>query len=896
MKQKLLQAGENKNIDVKITKLDGTEVTGQTKVEAVPVSGYLGLVDIYYIAEEAGMYKITITPKQDGYTDEDKKEVIPFTKDVQAIKNTKVNSIEIGEFKAEATSIDASRFKTGDTRVSDLTFKHAYGIPGEGEDTDFVFSDIKPIYDTVDTVSMNTHSVEVLVEKYENGSWVELKTKASTDTLTANADVEYTLLTASGSDAGTYRASNITSVRLKALNDEAFSDEGTSVRVTVVVHNVPGVDSEVYSDISKNELKIYKASRSELTVTAQSKEPENIILSKREYEENGKYEIANIDGIWYTLVPIELNDQYTKGTGDSLNITKDMISTDKTEVKNGKIVVYDNINNANVSANKPGVKVISVIKNTSNRYIEAPVGRKVEYIGIAIGDDIDALENGWIRIFYGTNNDTTDKQVAEFTNISIKKLALSSVNMTPVGTQLNAECFKEEKVGVMTSGEGQDRLETGKISCIVIEKDSAGKEVKRYNITNAGTYKETGNDVGFTEKYEQNGNGKDILGQVGLYFWAKYDKNYTVIPYVGEYNKNKESEYDKANIEISANVTVSEIVFAPVDDEDMVGKTSVSAPTSAKTRFDVSFYHVYDEDKDNPRKIDKVDMGTVEYIKVSGPSGKDNNWGIYSVWRNTVSKDVTGAGTGMWTESVQVEIDNTIAAPTDPLKFKIKVGECESSVITVNVTERAEITRVVVGEDKEQQNIRIYHENDKPDSSKITYTDRVTNDKVYTLGTDSYVYYDYDPDTDEGMYYTLLPIKFMGQDSGGTQVEIISGELKEGNLNTELGNVDTENKISFVDNVNKVEIMFAHTSRIETAGFKKGSDGNITEADGTDILEYVGIAFKKGYDPETGEEDLFNPGEIYFVETIDVSYTLEGTSLATTTTTLYVYPKKAPNT
>lgn len=781
------------------------------------VSGGRKVVDVYCAISEKATFEITINPytaKMVGY--EPLTQITPAVVHLTTDITAEPTSIKLSDFKIEGVSSQPSKYKVGDELVSNVTYYHTY--------SNDVFRTKKV---ELPAIYPSDYNIELLFGIYNSTNTVKEQDLSSDK-------VKYELLTKDGMNAieedGRPTNGRVAKIRIKILEDLSTDETaGKVVRTTMEVYK-KGTDPKVTKVGDQKPVTIYNEPKQTLTLGEINKD--NLKLSMTsEYTLGSKdYMIKKFDdGLHYTILPIDLRDQFTSG----LDITNDMLT--KT-VQNGGIEInhYDSSNNKTSL-----VKVIGIIGD-GRTFVKASGNEKINYIGIApvstisTNAELDKLTNGKIEVLYGrTGKDRVEKHI---NSISIVTPPVSQIVVKGNGVK-NIVCYKNTEIAEIKSQAEINRLTTGKLGIKVTG------EGKSYTITQAGTHEQTNSDVGFTEVEKSGENGTIVIS-----FWTKKPGTYTIIPYI---QGKSGSDGTPIIIEASHDNTVDLIVFNSKSETDYVGSNIMNVPGGQATWFNVRFYHKYDQNNIVPIK---VPAKNISYDKLTSA-----DWTIKTVAEGTTVETARDE----YAEGIQVNIGANVTIGTE-LEFNMTVnntgGEDYTKKMTLIVGRAEKTTEVKVGSGRETEWMTIYQST--PAGATKMYD--IDGGTLYRLSNGNMLYHDR---SNTGIYYTLVSIRM---NSGNTE-----NKLVQEYINQDMSYKDQEENISFIDKTNVDELS---ENTIVMLGFTE-TNGKITIAESSDEISYVGIGISDENIAEL-EDSAENIDGTVVLMTVNIFYTPKGENTA----------------
>lgn len=799
-------------IDVDIKVKDGSTVTSDLEIktwkENVIDENGNKCVDVYCVVTEPAVFDITITPyttKLEGYTPIGT--ITPALVYLTSKIEAEPDAIRLSAPKIEGVTTQPIRYMTGDELVTNVTYYHTY------TNNRFTPSSRQV---KVPAVRYNDYNISVEFERVNSSNTTVLDTIDS-------SYLSYELFTG-GEDPVNAATENgrVEKIKIRVLKDlNTIETDGTTVRTTMSVYR-KGTDPADTKVSDQKPVVIYNEPKETLTFGELNKTNITLAMAKTTSPD---YVVKQIDGLYYTMVPVSLRNQYQAG----FELTNDMLTK---AVSDGGIDVGHYDNNGNKTSL---IKVIGVIGNGSV-FSKAEEDQTINYIGIAplntitTSAELNKLINGEIRVNYGrTGKDRVDNYI-ETINVITPPVSKITVNNAGVNSIV---CYTPTKIAEIKSATEINILQTGKLGIRV--SDGA----RTYDIKTTGRPEETGNDVGFIEREKEGSKGT-----IELLFWSKKDMTYTITPYIKDVANS-----DGARITVDArhNTEVNLLVFNSKSETDYVGSTNgMAVPGGTDTWVNVRFYHRYDKNNIVPVNVKAKD---ISYEKLTNSVG--GAWSIESVSNGSAGAIADSA----IVDHVQISIGEDVKLGED-LEFNIKINngsEYFTEKITIIVGSADKTTEVKVGSGQDNENMTIYQY--LPAGSKLMPN---TTD-LYKLPNGDMVY------SYKDIYYTLTPIKMNGTNTADKLVKEYMNEYEDSK--------DEENKISFIDQTNTG--LFGENT-IVMLGFIKDENGTITVAENdNDELAYVGIGISDE-NIKLLEDQLQGENTSVVLMKVNVYYTPEG--------------------
>lgn len=736
----------------------------------IPVEGYL---DVYFVGVgEDKVYTINLRPIGDS-------EFIQTTQiHVKTKINTSLNWIDIGELE-DIDGNPVTRFKAGETVYAKLKFYHRYGKEGEAGLHDVEIANVAA--GSLDRVFVD--NTDALPISGITGEFVDINNNVVSNTQGATAFVK----------------------RIKLTANKGVTDVEKNVRIMITPN---GADNAFMKPI-----KIYPESKYSLELgkvdSINIEEPITLSLKALTRTEYRDYEVKNVDGNYYTILPINVHDQW-----EDKDIYYSDLSTDYKEKDKGKIVFYDHIDATGETSyiDLIGIDINgNVVKDEKSKVALAYVGIGISNARDNINEE-DELEGKTITVFF------ENKEAKKFTPITIVRQAVSNIVYKSRSESVVSECYEYKDIAVVTSGPRQEAIRNkGLIEC------SINKQIKNAAGQTVSTPVEDGSAECTTSI--------NADGEVTINFFAKNAGTYEVIPklrvngtlvpvVVGS------GENQAVVVTVSENTEVNKVVF-----ENEIGNPEPEgsfgdAAIGAKQRHKIKYYHVYKDGNIvlGQKEIKNIDHELIELTtNIAGDKDYSGELMVNKMSSSSVIPDGATGLVGANVDEIRVIVKDTVQyVQGKQVKFKITIYKDDTknvktyeNTITVDVEPKLKIDGLKVGwkQGVTEEDINLY----------------VTEAGLSNSNGDKVVKYD-------KSYYTLVPISFVS----GTK-EVLSSELNMKNIKAEIGVKTEPGKITFIDNVNSDSPDYGGASIIDIQGFVEGSDVPVSPTSTTPI-DYIGIA------------------------------------------------------
>ncbi len=809
-------------LDIKVTPGNVDEHGCTARAWAVPSTTTNGALDIYFVGvmnrgetNPVTSYTITLTPKSEGGVARNIAVVTEASEVVNEVKtaNPKVDG---------KTMANETEFQVGTTLALDLDFFRNYSHNGYG------------------------HSVEI--NKVLRNNEV---------TATVNDAATNTAISGVTASIVKNSANVVTGVNITASNSAVATNSGKDIILVVDVNN--GSANGVYRYTLT--MKLYAKS----VYTLETNNNDTITLGFREGNFDG-YQIKEIDGKYYTILPIVIKDQYAPQVGNKNITSADLNNT----------ILFDIMKkgtNNYVSANN-NIEVIGL----NDSYSKVNTG--ITNLGIAIKGNEEELEQAKsLKISFGSS---ATKEYNNPTNaIIIKRREVSELedyNTWSTGEYKGADnCYEDIKAVKVTSGEKQEKLTADELENIgyIIEKEvktngvttrervldalpsrdkfSSNLDISKVN--NSITVNEKILKVGITTTVE---NG---IATVSL--WSGNAGKYFVTPY---YNRSDNTASSSNGLTVTENIEVNAIKIN--NELQNVG----TAPIGSPKIFSIEFIHEYQNaiaktGKVEEGKIKNVNNKALSFNLREAPASiiekiemiADNK--IISYKKDTITGDYVSDSTydNALIDKIRISIkDGVSEGQTEKFVLKIDHNNIPGSTIKTKYTSK----EFVIGAERK---LEIDHLNIGWKEYGTTTIENLpiclTEAEANRVTTGEEVFFN----TADNLYYTMIPVTFEAND----KTPIISAELKAGLVSYSETTKDntTGEYITLLDNsYTSGAPDFGDEARLSIKGFKKQSNGTFIEKSGDAVIDYIGIAFSPVLD---GDEDLlernapdwFNPDD-----------------------------------
>lgn len=778
------------NLDIKVTPTEKDEHGCETKAWIEESKTEPGAVDVYFRGiKNNTKYTITLTPKTDSKYKKSKTFTFTTTGS-EEINSVKIDSIKtskgeaLEEFNKDGKTVNG--FKVGDSIVVDLSFYHNYKYNNKNHEVE------------LSNVAKDKISAKVI-------------NKPTTADPNAETEVE-------GITTRIIEKEGKISLEITAKDNAPSFDTGTEIVIKATATNDPLDATKNHSVMGTT----YIFAKSRYTVRLNEESKNDITLSLKDIKTNNGYEMKKFGNDVYTLLPLSIQDQYNK----EKKMTIDDISTDYTDIQNGKLVFYDGITQV------PDRNYIKTIKLKSKTE-EAKAGEQVRFVGIAIRDlpeiasEEDLLETKTMAVYFeGT-------KVREYNPIKIVRNDISNLEYT-IDTNSNpvagtVECYEDITIGKVMSGARQEALTASDLSRI-------GVIVKKGNETSEKLIgKPTGSKPNEVECISKNKDfGANILfngnGNVTISFWAKNegtgDNRYLITPYIeiGEGSSKKEVAMDAGKyVTVNENKTVNKVKFTDengVELEEGKFGTVDFGPRVEKT-LKVNFYHEYEKAVDKIGEEDNRLITNVKRSEVKAPKAIDTNNQIEKtqivIDNGTYTDDVTDNSTLSDSIKDKYVTKISVALKENPdttgiVKFSVIVND-ETFDFTGTIGKRLEVDNVEFGTEAQNTNgIKIYTKSEA-DSAELRA--KLVSKEVVK---DNY-----------GIYYTVVPITF----KSGTRE--IGSNIKASGITTNIQNAT----IYLEDNLKDSDLGIV----VQAIGL----DEDKKQVSGDKDIYYIGIGVMSDY-------------------------------------------------
>lgn len=789
----------------------------------IPKDGY---VDIYFVGVgEDKIYEIELTP----ITDSEYKQTTKIN--VRSKINTEVNHIEIGELE-DKNGNPIKRFKSGETVYAKLTFYHRYGKENEAG-----FHD-----DEIANVPASSLG-EVFVDN-DNAIKINKITGAFLD----KDDNPLT----SGTSAYVKRIS------LTAAKDTTDVEKDARIMVTTR----DGQNAYI------KRIKLYPESKYTLDIgktgITNVEEPITLSLKALTLSEYSDYEVRDIGGNYYTLLPIALHDQW-----ENQKIYYSDLSTDYTEKDNGKIVIYDHID---IKGEKSYIDIVGIDKD-GNPVRDVNSKLPLEYIGIAIKDaesgvnEEDSLEGNTITIFF------ENKECKRLTPITIKRQAVSSIQYKDGLREASAECYEDTKITTVVSGPRQEAI---------TNKNVIECEVKKQIKNSAGI--KTGLEDVDPSKYEIT-TVMEVSGEVTIRFSAEDAGTYEVTPMLRINSSTlvpisvADGQRRYVQVEITENREVNKVVFINDLGNPQTEGNYGGAAISVKERNKIEYYHQYKDEGGKVIATKKVENVNHDLISITTniPGDKDYSTmiSVDKINNNSVIPEGATGLTSAYIEEIRVIVnDNSTIKKGDIAKFRITMYKdntkqevtYEKDIIVV-IEEKPEITHLRVG----------WEDGTLEEDINIYVTEEGLKDKKVVKYNDA--------------YYTKVPIRFF---SGNK--ELVVQDLNMSNIKANIGLMNQKGMISFIDNVNDEYFgEDGNYSYIDIQGFVEGSDIPVSKTDKGTVVDYIGIAVLEDNQVFLNAKDPDNPDATDWVQLKEIKIYYDQFGATANLPSIYTLNIKTPD-
>lgn len=804
------------DIDIKVTKAGETVAVNErdncsipciTRAWAKPADK---AVDIYFIGVNAGTYTINVTPKEKTENSHGQ------TLSVRTTTNDKVNCAKIGEFTRDFEGTKkignnaSTGYKAGEVAYADIKFCHKYG---KGDSDVYHYSAEEPMR----AGALETPTI-----------WRIERDATGTETgmiQMSNSQIRAEYININGNPAN--------------ANNEAVKIKLTSERDIVNVATDICINIKFSQDVSDKEIRMYPTAHDTLHVGSKTDNgaPGNITLSLRALRtgENYGYQIKEIDGKYYTIIPIYVTDDY----GADKTVYASELDT--------RITVKDLNANTNTPNTKSCIDVIGIDSRGNKAETSGTNDPAITAIGIAIknpengvyGEDV--LANGLIQV----NFDGTTAKI--YNSINILKQAVSYIQYVNSKVE-EEECFEELRVASVKSGDRQENI------------SNVTYTVQEERITTDGQTSWVGTNTQKVKvKIDINAEGiADVT------FSAENPGKYRINLAVNGTNmvpRNSNGSEEPIIVQVNENREINRIAIYEFNDDGTVDldydtngnirvPESISFGNAHINAVEIKAIKCFHEYKKNGVVIATREIKDVEHSKVLVKTGLKNSAGKIL---GTVSR-MTGSTSGGFSEitssgdllnpkinAIQVVVsktDETLAMQgTGKLSFVLETENSDKTKVqhevSVIVKEELQVTGVSIGWDENSDSVNPEKLNIYTKASSIA--NGTPNPDITIANASSYIKTD-----SKGNIYTLVPISLVS----GNQ-KVYSDELKASNINISIDGETPMGKITFIDNINLGDNPNINKDKnIAVIGFaKRGSD--LIEATGDTQIDYVGIAVPK---------------------------------------------------
>jgi hypothetical protein len=297
-------------LDIKATPVEGSYVTDdlETKIWAensVDESGRK-VVDVFATVSEKSVYEITIRPytsELSGY--EPIGSLTPAISYLTSKITADPTAIELTNYKIyPSVSEEPAMYKTGDTLALDIIYKHLYENPR-----------LKTRLIEVEPILYNDYNIDVSMEEWDGIGENAIKLGEFD-----SSQIKWEFLTKDGfTEEQTGKNRRIAKIKIKILEDLS-SEEAVGVILRTDMRIYKKTNTAIGEFGNKREVTIFNSSKYALTFGEQDKTTAK--LTMRSYSNNADYRVKLIDGSYYTMIPINLSDQYNS----NIRLTNDMLS------------------------------------------------------------------------------------------------------------------------------------------------------------------------------------------------------------------------------------------------------------------------------------------------------------------------------------------------------------------------------------------------------------------------------------------------------------------------------------------------------------------------------------------------------------------------------------------
>lgn len=515
-----------------------------------------------------------------------------------------------------------------------------------------------------------------------------------------------------------------TAIYVKAKDSVIAAAEGTDVTINI----------KVAEQVLNYTLKVYEKSKYQLELVNKS----DITFTLKETTNIGGYDIAKINGIYYTILPIRIHDQY----GKNKDVTASDLSTDKLKIDK---IVFD-------VGNSQYIDVIGINKN-GNIY-ELDSSKAISYVGIAIKDGCENhVENGTLAVYF------EGAKVKEFNPILIERKDVSTLEYYESDEEYTrtAYCYEKIDVAQITSGAKQKNItesDLAKIGCIIVQD---GKD----DIDIVGQQDLADLDISYAVNN----------GIVTISFKAKYEGTYHITPYINVNGTKIEVIADEdsktKSVTVMEDYSINKVIFTNGESfgEEYFGTASIDSKKSSN----VTFYHEYTANDRRP-------LNNVNYDRIKFANIDTNNISKIETKSNGIVLDNPTGIDNAYIDAIRVAIPKDASIGESEFTIIVDNSKYDKADYTGNFKVKVKEKLVANGLDIGFKNNSITLYSSLPDSNP-------NNDNVVLV---------------DGYYYTIVPISLIANDNGNTvEVNGIKSTMLLQDLNTK---ADADGKITFIDN------------------------------------------------------------------------------------------------